>query len=82
MIANRYLLMHKFIRVIEAYAEETKTSLREALDNFYNSDLFIEMNEGISDMHCRSDGYLSEELSLEMKKKAGKPPRASRELCE
>jgi len=26
------------------------------------------MSEGISDMHCMSDGYLAEELELEYKK--------------
>jgi hypothetical protein len=74
------------MRVISEYAEMTGFTLRKALDHFYNSELFIEIDEGISDMHCRSDGYLSEELALEMKKKekspAGKPPRASRKLCE
>jgi hypothetical protein len=65
VIANRYLLMHKFMRIIEKYAEEADISLRTALDTFYKSILFIEMNEGISDMHCRSDDYLVEELQSE-----------------
>jgi hypothetical protein len=58
------------MRVISDYAKMAKITLREALERFYMSDLFIEMNEGISDMHCRSDGYLAEELALEMKKKS------------
>jgi len=29
------------------------------------------MREGISDMHCRSDEYLAEELLLELEKKRG-----------
>jgi hypothetical protein len=70
MIANRYLLMHKFMRVISGYAKMAKITLREALERFYTSELFIEMNEGISDMHCRSDGYLVEELALEIKEKS------------
>jgi hypothetical protein len=27
--------------------------------------LYIEIRDGISDMHCRSDGYLAEELQQE-----------------
>jgi hypothetical protein len=41
-------------------------SLREALERFYLSATHDEMEHGISDMHCRSDGYLAEELLLEL----------------
>jgi hypothetical protein len=58
------------MRVISDYAKMAEITLREALDRFYKSEVFIEMNEGISDMHCRSDGYLADELSLEIKKKS------------
>jgi hypothetical protein len=58
------------MRVIADYAKIAEITLREALERFYTSELFIEMNEGISDMHCRSDGYLAEELQLETKKKS------------
>ena len=66
MIANRYLLQHKYIRVIENFTEQTGLSLRESLDLFYNSLTYKEMSEGISDMHCRSDEYLAEELRREV----------------
>ena len=66
MIANRYLLQHKYIRVIENLTNRTGFSLRKSLDLFYKSLTYKEMSEGISDMHCRSDEYLTEELYQEM----------------
>ena len=66
MIANKYLLQHKYIRVIENFNKRTGLSLREAMDLFYKSLTYKEMSEGISDMHCRSDEYLAEELCREM----------------
>ena len=68
MIANRTLIGHKCANVIKAYAEFAGVPLREAFDVFYKSKLYIEIINGISDMHCRSDGYLAEELQLEIKK--------------
>jgi len=66
MIANRTLVGHKCASVIKAYAELADIPLREAFDVFYRSKLYLEIRHGISDMHCRSDGYLAEELQLEM----------------
>ncbi|MDR0327444.1 MAG: hypothetical protein LBI05_04015 [Planctomycetaceae bacterium] len=68
MIANRTLIGHKCHHVIEAYAELTGVPIREAIDVFYKSDLYSEITGGISDMHCRSDGYLAEELQLEVER--------------
>jgi len=66
MTANRTLIGHKCAGVIKAYADLTDIPLREAFDVFYKSHLYIEIRNGISDMHCRSDGYLAEELQLEL----------------
>ena len=68
MIANRTLIGHKCAAVILAYSELAAVPLREAFDVFYKSNLYVEITTGISDMHCRSDGYLAEELSLEMER--------------
>ena len=65
MIANRTLIGHKCAAVIKSYSELAGISLREAFDVFYNSNVYTEIRDGISDMHCRSDGYLAEELQLE-----------------
>ena len=37
-------------------------SLDTALQFFYHSEVYTLLSEGISDMHCRSDQYLVEEL--------------------
>ncbi|MDR1068607.1 MAG: DUF3791 domain-containing protein [Clostridiales Family XIII bacterium] len=66
MIANKLLLHHKYVRVIQLFAAQAGIPLREALDRFYLSEIHDEMEQGVSDMHCRSDGYLAEELQLEM----------------
>ncbi|GHT97195.1 hypothetical protein FACS1894142_1210 [Spirochaetia bacterium] len=66
MISNKYILNYKFTDVINAFAEQYAIDLRKALDLFYNSELYEEIREGISDMHCRSDGYLAEELKREI----------------
>jgi hypothetical protein len=72
MIANRYLVRRKCYNVVKAYAEYSGISLREALDVFYRSNLYLEIRNGISDMHCRSDGYLAEELQIELNHKEGR----------
>ena len=66
MIANRYLLLHKYIRIMENFIERTGISPRESLDLFYKSLTYKEISEGTSDMHCRSDEYLAEELLREI----------------
>lgn len=40
----------------------------EALDFFYNSEVYRLMRDGVSDMHCMSDAYLAEELRQEYQK--------------
>lgn len=42
-------------------------TIDKVLDIFYHSDLYQLINYGISDMHCRSDLYLVEELEKESK---------------
>ena len=68
MTANRTLIGHKCAGVIKAYADFAGVTLRKSFDVFYKSNLYIEIINGISDMHCRSDGYLAEELHLEIGK--------------
>jgi len=69
MNAHPILLQKKYTRVISLYAEEMNISLGEALDIFYHSKLYILMSQGISDMHCRSDAYLVQELKNEINAK-------------
>ena len=73
MIADRTLIGNKCADVIKAYAELAKIPLREAFDVFYRSNVYTEIRHGISDMHCRSDGYLAEELQREVDKNGIEP---------
>lgn len=65
MNANPILLQKKYARVIELFAKENNISLDVALDFFYHSEVYLLMREGSSDMHCMSDQYLAQELTLE-----------------
>lgn len=69
MEANPILLQKKYARVIDDFAKCVGINIREALDFFYHSVTYKDMSEGISDMHCRSDEYLAEELKEEYLKK-------------
>ena len=61
-MANKTLLQHKYVNVIKAYSALCNVSYEQAMDVFYKSITYQDMREGISDMHCRSDAYLAEEL--------------------
>jgi len=65
MTANKTLLQRKYTRIIIMFAKRTGEDFNTAMDIFYNSNLYKEMSEGISDMHCRSDEYLVKELEDE-----------------
>lgn len=62
MTANPILLQKKYARIVKRFAEISGITLPDALDFFYHSMTYELMREGISDMHCRSDEYLAEEL--------------------
>jgi hypothetical protein len=66
--ANDYMKIYIYDGVANEYAELAGVPLREALDALYRSRLYSQIRRGVSDMHCRSDGYLAEELQLEVNK--------------
>lgn len=68
-MANKVLLQRKYARVIEEYAKMAKLSIKDALQFFYQSEVYEEISQGISDMHCRSDKYLAQELLEEWNEK-------------
>ena len=68
MKADKNILLLSYSSVIETFAKMGNISLREALNIFYKSEVYIEMREGISDMHCRSENYLAAELLRESEK--------------
>jgi hypothetical protein len=67
MNAHPVLLQKKYARVVELFSEQADISLEEALDFFYHSRTYDLMSNGIADMHCRSDGYLCDELCEEFR---------------
>ena len=69
MKADSVLLQLKYDSVIEEFALYKNIPLRKAMDIFYKSRAYQEMRLGVSDMHCRSDKYLAEELEQELSEK-------------
>ena len=49
-------------RIISAISEMFGVSLIEATDIYYSSETSNLIEEGVSDLHCRSDKYLAEEV--------------------
>lgn len=68
MMANPILLQKKYVRIVNLFAKQNNLSLDKALDFFYHSKTYQLMRDGVSDMHCMSDGYLAEDLAIEYKK--------------
>ncbi len=67
--SRQIILDRKIARIIQAYCERYHVSLEEATDTYYSSVTAQLIEEGIADLHCRSDNYLADELWLEMQKK-------------
>ncbi len=65
MNANSVLLQKKYGRIVAMFAKQSKLTLDEALEFFYHSSLYQLLREGVSDLHCMSDGYLAEDLKEE-----------------
>lgn len=70
-LGKQTVLQLKYARIIQALAQQASISLEDAMDMFYNSDTFPLIQEGIGDLHCRSDEYLAEEILHENEKGLG-----------
>ena len=68
MIASPILLQKKYARIVSLFAKENGVTLEAALDFLYHSLVYQLMSEGCADMHCMSDEYLVEELTIEYEK--------------
>lgn len=60
------ILEAKYARIINEISELHGVSLEEAMDIFYTSPLLPLLEDGVADLHCRSDKYLAEEIWREM----------------
>ncbi len=69
MTADPILLQMKYSRVIERFAHKAGIPLREALDFFYHSKVREMLQDGVSDLHCMSDGYIAQDLLEEYAQK-------------
>ena len=65
MIANNILLQRKYTRLIQLFAQKADIEVEKAMDKFYHSKTYNLISHGKSDLHCRSDLYLVDELLIE-----------------
>ena len=65
--AYHAILGAKYARIIEEMSKMDHITMEEAMDRFYSSDTLQLMEEGVADLHCRSDKYLAEEIWNEKK---------------
>ena len=59
---TRILRDMKYARIIELIAKKRHITLEEAMNMLYTSPLFDIIDDGTSDLICRSDMYLAEEI--------------------
>ncbi|MCC8114996.1 MAG: DUF3791 domain-containing protein [Bacteroidales bacterium] len=57
----------KYARIIEILASRLGITREEAMEIFYTSPVFPLIDNGIADLHCRSDEYLADEIILDRK---------------
>ena len=56
------ILEAKYARIINEISNMYSVSIEKAMDIFYKSPLLALLEEGVADLHCRSDKYLAEEI--------------------
>lgn len=61
------ILEAKYARIISEISDMHAVSFEKAMDIFYSSPLLPLLEEGIADLHCRSEKYLAEEIWREYK---------------
>lgn len=66
--SRQVILDRKIARIIETFSERYNIGLEEATDLYYNSVTSQLIEDGVADLHCRSDKYLADELWIELHK--------------
>ena len=46
-------------------ATKSNITLDQAMERFYGSEVFLLIQDGVADLHCRSDQYLADEVCRE-----------------
>lgn len=64
--SRQIILDRKIARIIEAFSERYNVGLTDATDLYYNSMTSQLIEDGVADLHCRSDKYLADELWIEI----------------
>ena len=67
--ADNIILQAKCARIIELLSQHFGGDRIQAMDVFYNSDTAQMIQDGVADLHCRSDQYLAEEIYREYQEK-------------
>ena len=63
--SKQILKSAKCARIIACISEMFHMSLQDATDIYYESDTANLIEEGVADLHCRSDKYLATEIWTE-----------------
>ena len=64
--STQFIKSARCARVIQMLSTMYGISLSEATDMYYNSETSNMIEEGVADLHCRSEKYLSEEIWKEV----------------
>lgn len=65
------ILDAKYACIIMELSAAHNLTLEQAADMFYRSETLQLIDDGVADLHCRSDKYLAEEVWLEAQAKKG-----------
>ena len=60
--SKNIIIQAKNARIIAILAEKFDGSLDKAIDVFYHSTTAQMIQDGVADLHCRSDHYLADEI--------------------
>jgi hypothetical protein len=61
-VGKQAVLQMKYARIIRLVSAGAGVSIEQATDMFYNSPMFPLIQDGVADLHCRSDEYLAGEI--------------------
>ena len=61
-VGKQILRSTQCARIIMCISEMYGVSINDAADIYYNSETSNMIEDGIADLHCRSDKYLAEEV--------------------